>query len=149
LLRENVSIRDLRSILEALADHAGQIKDPNELTELVRQRLARRITRQNLADGGQLRAMVLSPRAEELFRDSGTRNARALSKLTGEIEDETKRAVERDVPAVLVVAPDVRRSVAAVAQRHVPGLTVLSYREVDPTIPFVTHCVIGGQENAA
>jgi flagellar biosynthesis protein FlhA len=149
LLRENVSIRDLRTILEALADHAGQVKDPGELTELVRQRLARRITRQNLTDAGQLRAMVLAPRAEDLFRDSGTRNARALSKLTGEIEDHTRRAVESDVPAVLVVAPDIRRTVAAVAQRHVPGLTVLSYREVDPSVPFVTHNVIGGQENAA
>ncbi len=149
LLRENVSIRDLRTILEALADHAGQVKDPGELTELVRQRLARRITRQNLSDNGQLRALVLSPRAEELFRDGGTRNARALSKLTGEIEDHTRRAVEADVPAVLVVAPDIRRTVAAVAQRHVPGLTVLSYREVDPSVPFVTHNVIGGQENAA
>ena len=149
LLRENVSIRDLRTILEALADHAGPVKDPVELTELVRQRLARRITRQNLTDAGQLRALVLSPRAEELFRESGTRNARALSKLTGEIEDHTRRAVESDVPAVLVVAPDIRRTVAAVAQRHVPGLTVLSYREVDPSVPFVTHSVIGGQENAA
>ena len=149
LLRENVSIRDLRTILEALADHGVQVKDPGELTELVRQRLARRITRQNLSDNGQLRALVLSPRAEELFREGGTRNARALSKLTGEIEDHTRRAVEADVPAVLVVAPDIRRSVAAVAQRHVPGLTVLSYREVDPSVPFVTHNVIGGQENAA
>jgi flagellar biosynthesis protein FlhA len=149
LLRENVSIRDLRTILEALADHSVQVKDPGELTELVRQRLARRITRQNLSDNGQLRALVLSPRAEELFREGGTRNARALSKLTGEIEDHTRRAVEADVPAVLVVAPDIRRSVAAVAQRHVPGLTVLSYREVDPSVPFVTHNVIGGQENAA
>ena len=149
LLRENVSIRDLRTILEALADHAAQIKDPGELTELVRQRLARRITRQNLTDAGQLRAMVLAPKAEDLFRDSGTRNARALSKLTGEIEDHTRRAVESDVPAVLVVAPDIRRTVAAVAQRHIPGLTVLSYREVDPSVPFVTHNVIGGQENAA
>jgi flagellar biosynthesis protein FlhA len=149
LLRENVSIRDLRSILEALADHGGQVKDPGELTELVRQRLARRITRQNLTEAGQLRAMVLAPRAEELFRESGTRNARALSKLTGEIEDQTRRAVESDVPAVLVVAPDIRRSVAAVAQRHIPGLTVLSYREVDPSVPFVTHNVIGGQENPA
>jgi flagellar biosynthesis protein FlhA len=149
LLRENVSIRDLRTILEALADHAAQIKDPGELTELVRQRLARRITRQNLTDAGQLRAMVLAPKAEDLFRESGTRNARALSKLTGEIEDHTRRAVESDVPAVLVVAPDIRRTVAAVAQRHIPGLTVLSYREVDPSVPFVTHNVIGGQENAA
>jgi flagellar biosynthesis protein FlhA len=149
LLRENVSIRDLRTILEALADHAGQVKDPGELTELVRQRLARRITRQNLADSGQLRALVLSPHAEELFRDGGTRNARALSKLTGEIEDHTRKAVEADVPAVLVVAPDIRRTVAAVAQRHVPGLTVLSYREVDPSVPFVTQTVIGGQEIAA
>jgi flagellar biosynthesis protein FlhA len=149
LLRENVSIRDLRTILEALADHAALVKDPSELTELVRQRLARRITRQNLAEGGQLRALVLSPRAEELFRDGGTKNARALSKLTGEIEEQTKRAVESDVPAVLVVAPDIRRSVAAVAQRHIPGLAVLSYREVDPSVPFVTHNVIGGQESAA
>jgi flagellar biosynthesis protein FlhA len=149
LLRENVSIRDLRTILESLADHAGQVKDPNELTELVRQRLARRITRQNLTDAGQLRALVLAPPAEELFRDGGTRNARALSKLTGEIEDHTRRAVEADVPAVLVVAPDIRRTVAAVAQRHVPGLTVLSYREVDPSVPFVTQTVIGGQEMTA
>jgi flagellar biosynthesis protein FlhA len=149
LLRENVSIRDLRTILEALADHAGQVKDPGELTELVRHRLARRITRQNLTDKGELRAMVLSPRAEDLFRESGTRNARALTKLTGEIEDHTRKAVESDVPAVLVVAPDIRRAVSAVAQRHVPGLTVLSYREVDPSVPFVTHNVIGGQENAA
>jgi flagellar biosynthesis protein FlhA len=149
LLRENVSIRDLRTILEALADHATQVKDPAELTELVRQRLARRITRQNLTDGGQLRAMVLAPKAEDLFRDGGTRNARALSKLTGEIEEQTRRAVEADVPAVLVVAPDIRRTVSAVAQRHIPGLTVLSYREVDPSVPFVTHNVIGGQENAA
>lgn len=149
LLRENVSIRDLRTILEALADHAAQVKDPGELTELVRQRLARRITRQNLTDAGQLRAMVLAPKAEDLFRDSGTRNARALSKLTGEIEDHTRRAVESDVPAVLVVAPDIRRTVAAVAQRHIPGLTVMSYREVDPSVPFITHNVIGGQENAA
>ena len=149
LLRENVSVRDLRTILEALADHAGQVKDPGELTEQVRQRLARRLTRQSLTDGGQLRALVLSPRAEEMFRDGGTRNARALSKLTGEIEEHTRKAVESDVPAVLVVAPDIRRTVAAVAQRHVPGLTVLSYREIDPSVPFVTHNVIGGQESAA
>jgi flagellar biosynthesis protein FlhA len=149
LLRENVSIRDLRTILEALADHAGQIKDSGELTELVRQRLARRITRQNLTEAGQLRAMVLAPRAEELFREGGTRNARALSRLTGEIEEHTRRAVEADVPAVLVVAPEIRRTVSAIAQRHIPGLTVLSYREVDPSVPFVTHNVIGGQEHAA
>ncbi len=146
LLSENVSVRDLRTILETLADHAGQTKDPAELTEHVRQRLARRITRANLADSGELRAMVLAPAAEELFRGGGS--ARGLSALAGELEAECRKAIERDEPPLLVVAPDVRRTVSAIAARHVPGLVVMSYREVDPSVPFVTRSVVAPKEAA-
>ena len=149
LLREGVSIRDLRTILEALADHAGAVKNPDELTELVRQRLARRITRSHLGMDGSLRPLVLDPRAEALFREQHPRNARTLSKLTDDLAASARDLTRNDESPVLVVAPDIRRVVAGVAARHVPGLAVISYREVDPSVPFVTRGVIATQQEAA
>jgi flagellar biosynthesis protein FlhA len=148
LLREGVSIRDMRSILEALADHAGAIKNPDDLTEVVRQRLARRLTRAQLSLDGALRPLVLDPRAEQLLRDPTGRNARALSKLTDDLAAKAKDLAMRDEPPLLIVAPDLRRTVAGIASRHVPGLAVMSYREVDPSVPFVTRGVISAQESA-
>ncbi len=149
LLSEGISVRDMRTILETLADEAGQVKDPNELTELVRQRLSRRITRANMTEFGEIRTMVLDPQAEAIFRGIGSKSPQALSNLTTEIEQQTRSAIERDEPPVLVVAPEIRRTVSAIAKRHVPGLIVLSYREIDPSIPFVTSSVIHAQEVAA
>ncbi len=149
LLRESVSIRDLRTILEALADHAGATKNTDDLTELVRQRLGRRITRANLAGDGVLRPLVLDPRAEALFREQHPRNARVLSRLTEDLGAAARDAARSDDPAVLVVPPDLRRAIAGVAARHVPGLTVMSYREVDAAVPFVTRAVVSAMEAAA
>ncbi len=149
LLKEGVSIRDLRSILEALADNAHLSKNPDELTEYVRQRLARRLTRAQLASDGALRPLVLDPRAEALFRDGTGRSARALTKLTEDLAAKARDLAMRDEPPLLVVAPDLRRAVAGIAARHVPGLAVMSFREVDPSVPFVTRGVISAQEAAA
>jgi flagellar biosynthesis protein FlhA len=147
LLAEGVSIRDARTILEALADNAAATKDPAELTELVRQRLARTVTATHLNEDGDLRAMVLDPRAEELFR-SGMRggDAGALSRLVRSIEEAAHQAAQRDESPVLLCAPDVRRAVAQVALRHVPGLAVLSHREVDPTVPLVTRGIVAAPQ---
>lgn len=151
LLQENIPVRDMRTILETLADNGNAVKDPGELTELVRQRLGRRITRDNLADNGELRAMVLDPRAEDMFREGSARgrDPRALTRLTNDLEGQTRQLVEQDEPPVLVVAPDIRRAVSQVANRHIPGLAVMSYREVDPAVPFVTRKVIGVDGRAA
>ena len=148
LLREGVSIRDTRTILETLADHASQTKEPRELTELVRGRLARQITHGFLNDSGELHAMILDPTLEDLFRPQRGVDPQALSKATDSIEAAAQRAAAADAPAVLVVAPDVRTAVAEVAQRHVPGLSVLSYREIDPSVPFVTRSVVNGEQEA-
>jgi flagellar biosynthesis protein FlhA len=145
LLQEGVSIRDIRTILEALADFAATVKDPAELTEQVRQRLARQISLAHVAEGGELRAMVLDPKTEEVFRSGGRgSDPMALTRAAAALEDATRRAAERDESPVVVVAPDVRRAVAAVALRHAPGLAVLSYRELDPSVPFVTRGIVGG-----
>ncbi len=150
LLAEGISIRDIRSVLEALADNAAAVKDPGELTELVRQRLARQITNSHVNETGDLRGMVLDPRAEELFRP-GHRNtdAQALSRVTTAIEDAARKAAERDENPLLVVAPDVRRAVAAIAQRYAPGLRVMSYREIDPAVPFITRGVVSSSQPGA
>jgi flagellar biosynthesis protein FlhA len=148
LLRESVSVRDMRTILETLADHAGATKSTDDLTEMVRQRLARRLTRAQLSSDGTLRPLVLDPRAESLLRDGSGRQARAISKLTEDIAARARDLAMRDEPPLLIVAPDLRRAVAGIASRHVPGLAVMSYREVDPSVPFVTRGVISAQESA-
>jgi flagellar biosynthesis protein FlhA len=149
LLREGVSVRDLRTILEALADHAHAMKNPDDLTEVVRQRLARRLTRAQLCPDGALRPLVLDPRAEALLRDTSGRSARSLTRLTEDLANRARDLAMRDEPPVLVVAPDLRRAMAGIASRHVPGLAVMSYREVDPNVPFVTRGVVSTQEHAA
>ena len=149
LLREGVSVRDMRTVLETLADHAGATKSTDDLTEMVRQRLARRLTRAQLSSDGTLRPLVLDPRAESLLRDGSGRQGRAISKLTEDIAARARDLAMRDEPPLLIVAPDLRRTVAGIAARHIPGLAVMSYREVDPSIPFVTRGVISAQESAA
>ena len=144
LLSEGVSIRDVRTILETLADSAAAIKDPADLTEIVRQRLGRQITLSHVNETGELRALVLDPRAEEVFR--GRTDAAALTRVTAALEEAVRRAAAEDEPALVVCAPDVRRALAAVALRHVPGLTVLSYREIDAAVPLITRGVVGAKE---
>jgi flagellar biosynthesis protein FlhA len=148
LLREGVSVRDMRTILEALADHAHTIKNTDDLTEVVRQRLARRLTRSQLSADGTLRPIVLDPRAEALLRDGTARSARGLNRLTEELANRARDCAMRDEPPLVVVAPDLRRAVAGIVARHVPGLAVMSYREVDPSVPFVTRAVVSAQEAA-
>jgi flagellar biosynthesis protein FlhA len=146
LLREGVAIRDMRTILEALADHAPAIADPEDLTELVRQRLHRRLTRDHLSADGTLRALVIDPRAEALLRDPSPRAAPAIARLGDELAARARELTIHEEPALVVVAPDLRRTVARLAARVAPGLAVLSTREVDPSLPFATRAVVSPQE---
>ncbi|MBK8014087.1 MAG: flagellar biosynthesis protein FlhA [Deltaproteobacteria bacterium] len=150
LLQESVSIRDVRSILEAMADCASTTKVPSELAEFVRQRLSRQITRAHMSQDGRLEAKVLDPKLEDLFRSGGRgADAQALSRATAALESFAEDASARDESPVLVVAPDVRSAVAAIALRHVPGLSVMSYREIDPSVPFVSRGIVAVKENNA
>ena len=83
-----------------------------------------------------------------MFRDTSGRSAKGLAAITEDLASKAREVAMRDEPPVLVVAPDLRRVVAGIAARHVPGLAVMSYREVDPTVPFVTRGVISAREAA-
>src|SRR6185437_1747991 len=70
LLREQVSIRDLRTIFETLSDEGSKSKDPEILTEQVRKALARGITRKYVTDDGQLQVITLGRHLEEMVANS-------------------------------------------------------------------------------
>jgi flagellar biosynthesis protein FlhA len=130
LLREGVPVRDLRTIFEALADHARETKDPNALIELVRQRMARHITSRFKGPDGRVLALVLDPRAEDAFRQGGP-DASAAQRLLSSLDGAARAFAGVSTPPLLVCAPDVRRVVSDFFLRRVPGLSVVSFREID------------------
>ncbi|MEZ4224490.1 MAG: flagellar biosynthesis protein FlhA [Polyangiaceae bacterium] len=141
LLREGVSIRDLRTLLEALIELSVSTRDPEQLTEMVRQRLARQLTNQVSGSDGVVSTLVLDTKVEEIFR----RSLREIASGTGgALDPEQARALGLSLEAacqrmlaagrtpLVVTGPDVRRYVRAFAERRCPMLTVLSFREVEP-----------------
>jgi flagellar biosynthesis protein FlhA len=139
LLREGVSIRDLGTILETLGDYGPRLKDPEILTEYVRQALAGTLCARHLERDGRLYVITLDPKLEDLIKGGTERlesgSVLALSpSVVGKITDRIGREVERLVAAghapVILCAPPVRAQVRRLAEMIQPGLQVLSYNEV-------------------
>jgi flagellar biosynthesis protein FlhA len=130
LLKEGVSVRDLRSVFESLCDNARDTKDTVMLTEMVRARLARQITSRFVGEEGKVAALVLDPRAEEAFRN-GFPDASGTQRLLSSLDSAARGFAGLATPPVLICAADVRRNVSEFLARRVPGLSVLSYREID------------------
>jgi flagellar biosynthesis protein FlhA len=141
LLRESVSVRDLRTILEALCDHARDTKDTQHLSELVRGHLSRQLSARFSSEDGKLAAIVLDPRAEEVFR-SGFPDAAQSQRLLASLDVSARAFAGVTTPPVMVCAADVRRNVYEFLSRRVPGLSVLSYREIDPKVTVRTLGVV-------
>ncbi len=130
LLEESVSIRDMRSIFDALADYASETKDVNFLTEKVRERLRRQITMKFSGETSQVGALVLDPRAEDMFR-TGEPDPSMTQRMLSSLEHSAKAFASMATPPVLLCSPDIRRVVHQFLSRRVPGLSVLSYGEID------------------
>ncbi len=150
LLAEGVSVRDMRTILETLADHAGQTKDPEVLTELVRGRMAKFLTSRVLADDGKVHALVLDPQLEQGLREGLQQggafgfDSMAVPRLLGALEQAMGSVGNLAALPVLLVGPDLRPHMAGFISRHLPGVAVYSYREIEPNTPIQTLAVVGG-----
>jgi flagellar biosynthesis protein FlhA len=139
LVRERVSIRNMEVILETLADAGARIKDPELLTEQVRERLAGAICQQ-LAEGrAELPVLTLDPGVEQSMANSvrtvDDKASMVLDPRVGEqvlkkLAEETERMARSDVRPVLVCAPAIRRHVRRFTERLLPQLSVLSLSEV-------------------
>lgn len=143
LLREGVSIRDLRTILETLLELAPSTKDPDQLTELTRQRLARQITAANVGSEGIVSAIILDPSVEDMLvrtlRDIVSGAGGALDPSHARIlAQRLDRAAEHERSLghrpVLVTRADLRRFVRTFVEQRSQSVTVLSYREIEPSV---------------
>jgi len=152
LLAESVSVRDMLTILETLADEGERIKDPEELTEAVRRRLARQITRQYQDDRGRLRCLVLHPGVEERLRgglradDSGTQIAvepGVLRELVQNIGKAVERHARGDRFPVVLTSPALRKPLRRLIERVMPTVGVISSGEIAPSVQLENLGMVG------
>lgn len=138
LVDEEVSIRNARDILEALADAAQREKDVFALTELARIALKRQLSHR-VAPEGHLRALLLAPELEELLRGAvrvaGGQQQLALDPTQSRaVMDALARELRRTRAAAVVTAVDVRRHVRKLIETECFDTPVLSYHELVPTL---------------
>mgnify|MGYP001432874419 FL=1 len=141
LLRERVSIRDLPTILEGLAEAAPHTASVTQLVEHVRTRLAKQICFQNQGPDGSLPIITLSPDWEAAFAESlvgqgeDRQLAMAPSKLQAfirEVRDVFERAAQSGDAAVLLTGPGIRPFVRSIIERFRGQTVVMSQNEVHP-----------------
>jgi flagellar biosynthesis protein FlhA len=143
LLREGVSIRDLRTILEALAEAAPTQKDPQLLTEHVRSSLARQITKKILSPSGELLLLTLDRQIEEtiaagiLQTDQGQQlslDPEFVRKLVAELNQWVTEALQQTSSAVVLCSPMIRHHLKTLVDRFIPGVIVLSHNEITANV---------------
>jgi type III secretion protein V len=142
LVDERVGIRDLRSILEALAGIGNVEKDPMSLAEFVRSQLRRRISFSLAGSSRELSVLVLDSPIEETIRGAVQRTPAgsflALSPAAGrDIVQSVRRAISAwPAPSrpVLLAPPDVRRFVRKLLEVELPDLDVISPVELAPEL---------------
>lgn len=143
LLREGIPIRDLRSILEAIADHALATKDPELLTEMARQALARTITRQHQAPDGTLPVITLDPRLDRSLNEQvaalpqgGMLNLdpNTSQKLLSAMKQAAERVAARGQQPVVLCSPALRRHLRRLTDRVLHTVPVLSLNEIDAMV---------------
>ncbi|MDP1903695.1 MAG: flagellar biosynthesis protein FlhA [Pseudomonadota bacterium] len=152
LLEEQVHIRDMRSILETLAENAGRTQDPDELTASVRVGLGRAIIHDTFGGAQELPVMALEPNLEHILIQAlatrGDAGAGLEPGLAERLVRETVEAVERQenagTPAVLLSPPAIRPILARFLRRSAPGLKVLSHAEVPDGKSIRIISLIGG-----
>jgi flagellar biosynthesis protein FlhA len=145
LLREQVSIRDMLTIVETLADYAPLTKDPDLLTEYVRHKLARSIISPHADDDGFLRLITLGQDTEDSLVRSihKTEHGTYLSvdpdiadRMMRSIRKETEKAMATNIQPILVTSPQLRRHLKKMIEHFVPSLMVLSQTELLSDMKF-------------
>jgi flagellar biosynthesis protein FlhA len=143
LLRENVPIRDLRSIFESLAEAGVGTKDPVQLTEAVRSGLHRSITSRLMNGATELPILTLDRQIEEsiansiVHSDKGSELAadpEFVRQLLGSLNLDVARSLEQNAQAIILCSPSIRYHFKRLIERFIPNLVVLSHNEVAPNV---------------
>jgi flagellar biosynthesis protein FlhA len=150
LLRERVSIRDLVTIFETLADYGTQTKDPVTLTEMTRAALGRAITRHLLNDKGELAVITLSPEWEAQLSAAMTRSdagayiavdPRKFEQLVTAISSTCQKQTTPNL--TLLCSSGLRFHLRKLVERFIPNLTVISPNDIPPNLQITSVGVVG------
>jgi flagellar biosynthesis protein FlhA len=153
LLAEGVHIRDMRTIIETLAEHAVQTQDQNELTALVRIALGRAIVQQLFPGAAELSVMTLDNRLERLLLQalaaSGPDGAGIEPGLADTIAQQAGQAVAQQeaqgLTPVLLVPGALRALLSRFLRRALPQLKVLSHSEIPESKTIRVTALVGTQ----
>ena len=149
LLQEKVPIVDLAAILEALANHAHATKDPEVLTEYVRQSMARTICSRYAGQTNTLQAIAFDPALEQALMQSVSREAiepGLAQKIVKDVSDAVRAAVASGKDAVLLTSSLVRRHVRNLLAAVLPDLPVIAYNEIPPSFQIVPVATVGEEK---
>ncbi len=152
MLEEGVHIRDMRTIVETVADHSTRTQNADELSTQVRIALGRAIVQQLFPGNSEMQVMSLDPTLERLLTQAvagGSENTSFEPGLADTLVRETAAASERQeglgLPAVLLVPASLRLLLSKFLRRTVPQLKVLSHNEVPETRIIKVTSIIGGR----
>ncbi|MCG5261868.1 flagellar biosynthesis protein FlhA [Cupriavidus gilardii] len=148
LLDESVPIRDMRTILDVIAEHAPKISDPNELTALVRMALGRAITQQWFPNGADLQVIGLDAGLERVLSQALNSGGSIEPGLADALLQQAQGAVARQeqlgLDPVLLVPHALRPLLSRFLRRTMPQLRVLSHSEVPDNRNIRITAMIGG-----
>jgi flagellar biosynthesis protein FlhA len=152
LLAERVSIRDLEGILETLAEQVPRTQDPELLCDLLRQRLARTITRPHLDTSGALPVVTLDAGLEERLRGAVQRSdqgsffsldAPTLERLVRGLEQGLAKSAPTATPRVLLCPASVRQALRQIVSRIDARVPVVSHHEIPAELKLVAAGTVG------
>ena len=157
LLMDHISIRDLRTIAETLAEHAPISQEPGALTNAVRTALGRSIVQKISGIGEEMPVITLDPSLEQLLQQAIAKSsdgATALEpglaeRLMSALRDAVQRQESAGQPAVLLVAGTIRSWFARLARHAIPSLNVLAYTEIPDNKQIKIVTTIGQPEGPA
>ncbi|MGL5630922.1 MAG: flagellar biosynthesis protein FlhA [Azovibrio sp.] len=151
LLDEGVHIRDMRTIIEVLSDHATRTQSADELTAQVRVALGRAIVQHLYPTGNDMQVMTLDPQLERVLLQSVSGSGAAALEpgladtLLKETAAATQRQEELGMPAVLLVPGAIRLLLSRFLRRSIPQLKVVAHSEVPETKLLKVTSIIGGR----
>ncbi|MBL8324329.1 MAG: FHIPEP family type III secretion protein, partial [Rubrivivax sp.] len=149
LLEEGVHIRDMRSIIECLAEHASTVSEPAELARRIRMQLAPAIVQQIYGPVRELDVIALEPELERLVAQAlNSPHGAALDPgiadtLSRSAADTARAQEDRGHPACLLVPDAIRAPLARLLKRAAPRLKVLAHSEIPDTHTIRIGSIIG------
>ena len=141
LLREGVSVRDLRTILETLSEYGSTIKDTDALTEHSRQSLFRTITEKIKSDSGDIPLFTLDRNIEEsiaqniIQTDQGHQlslDPKVTQIILASLNEKIEEATSMGEKMVVLCSPVIRSHFKRLTEKFIPNLVVVSHNELSP-----------------